>query len=166
MKFRVEHTFRGITLADYEQLYFNEEFNNALCVSVKLDRTLEHREESDGKIKRSVRVGPDRELPAPVAKVIGAKRIEYTEHLEYTFGSFEGTWMTVSAIMTDKVDTHGRFGFEELPDGVLRWVEGEIKVKIFGVGKIVERVVVADIEKSYEKAAGFTQKWIDNGGKA
>jgi hypothetical protein len=164
MKFRAEHEFQGISLADYEKLYFDEEFNEALCRAVNLDRTLQNREEKGGVLERAVKVGPDREVPKPVAKVIGADRIEYTEHLKYGWGSYQGTWYTVSSIMSDKVDSRGTFGFEELPDGVLRWIEGEIKVKIFGVGKVVEKFIVSDIERSYANAAAFTQKWIDSGG--
>lgn len=166
MRFRAEHEFKGISLAEYEKLYFDEGFNDALCKAVNLDRTLERREEKNGTLERAVKVGPDREVPKPVAKVIGANRIEYTEHLKYAYGSYEGTWYTVSSIMSDKVDTRGTFGFDELPDGVLRWVEGEIDVKIFGVGRVVEKFIVADIERSYERAAEFTQRWIDSGGKA
>lgn len=165
MNFRAEHRFLGISLADYEKLYFDETFNEALCKAVSLDRTLESMAEKDGTLERAVRVGPDREVPKPVAKIIGANRIEYTEYLEYTFGSYRGTWHTVSSIMSDKVDTRGTFGFQELPDGVLRWIEGEIKVRVFGVGRVVEKFIVADIERSYERAAEFTQRWIDAGGE-
>ena len=37
--------------------------------------------------------------------------------------------------------------------------------KQVGVGKIVEKFIVADIERSYRDAATFTQRWIDNAGK-
>ena len=158
MKFRAEHEFTGISLDEYEQLYFDEGFNESLCKAVNLDRTLVSRAIEDRTIERAVKVGPDREVPKPVAKVIGANKIEYTEHLKYTFGAHQGSWYTISSIMSDKVDTRGTFGFEELPDGVLRWVDGEIKVKIFGVGGLVEKFIVADIERSYQQAADFTQR--------
>ncbi len=162
MKFRVEHLMKDISLANYEKLYFDEEFNTALCKAVKLSRTLDKRDLKDGFLKRSVRVGPEREIPAPVAKILGASRIEYTEHLEYKMGSNKGTWKTVSSIMTDKVESSGTFEFKEHKGGVQRIVEGDIRVKIFGVGGIVEKFIVADVEKSYADAAQFTQKWISD----
>jgi hypothetical protein len=68
--------------------------------------------------------------------------------------------------MTDKVDSTGTFRFEPSADGVKRVIEGEIKVKVFGVGGVIERFIVADVEKSYEQAADFTRRWITSGGKA
>jgi len=165
MKFRVEHTFRGIGLADYEALYFDEAFNTALCKSVKLARTLEKRELKDGRLQRVVRIAADRELPATVAKVIGASRIEYAEHLDYRMGSYHGLWKTISSVLTEKVDSHGTFGFATTRDGVMRVVEGEVNVKIFGIGGVIERFIVADVERSYDDAAHYTQKWLDSGGK-
>jgi hypothetical protein len=82
MKFIAEHTFRGLSLADYEKLYFDEAFNIALCKAVNLDRTVVKREEKDGHLSRAVRVSPrDREIPGPLVKVLGSSRIEYTEHV-------------------------------------------------------------------------------------
>jgi hypothetical protein len=42
-------------------------------------------------------------------------------------------------------------------------VEGDVKVKLLGVGTLIERFIVADVERSYEQAAAFTQRWIDSG---
>lgn len=163
MKFRVEHVFKGITLKDYEALYFDEAFQIAQCQAVKLHRTLVKREVTDGRLVRAVKVGPDREIPAPVAKVLGANRIEYTEHVDYVLGSNKGTWKTVSSLLTDKVDASGTFSFRETPAGIARVVEGEVSVRIFGIGGIVEKFVGADIERSYGDAAKFMQQWIDDG---
>lgn len=164
MKFSVSHTFQNISLEDYEKLYFDEEFNTALCEAVKLARTLGTLNRTETTIHREVTVGPDREVPAPVAKILGASRIEYTEHLDYTLGSYKGTWKTISSLMTDKVHSAGTFAFKAKGNGVERIVDGEIKVKIFGVGGMVEKFIVADIERSYAKAAEFTQNWIDKQG--
>jgi hypothetical protein len=161
MKFRVEHVFRNIELAAYEQLYFDEAFNEALCKSVKLARAVLKRDLTNGKLERQLRVGPDRELPPAAAKFLGSNKIEYTEFVDYTFGKHSGAWRTVSAIMTDKIESSGTFGFSAKGSGVLRWVEGEIKVKMFGVGGVIEGFIVSDVKKSYEEAAKFTQGWID-----
>ena len=162
MKFRVQHSFSNISMAEYEKLYFDEDFNTALCTAVKLARTLVSREVKGGHISRVVTVGADREIPAFAAKLLGSNRIEYTEHLEYDFGSGRGTWKTKSSLLTDKVNCHGTIAFSESGSKVTRVVDGDIKVKIFGVGGVVEKFIVADIEKSYDRAAAFTQDWIDN----
>lgn len=161
MKFTAEQTFTGITLEEYEQLHFSEEFQIALCNAVKLARRLDKRDDDGKHLSRIVSVGPDREIPPAAKKILKADRIEYAEHLEYDWGSYKGTWRTISSIMTDKVDAHGTFSFKAVPNGVLRSVEGEVAVKLFGIGSVVEKFVVADIQKSYQEAGEFTQKWID-----
>ena len=167
MKFVVEHTFRGLTVADYEKLYFDEAFNDALCKAVNLDRNVQKREDDGKRLARVVKVAPrDREIPGPLQKILGSSRIEYSEHVNYEWGTYRGTWKTISSIMTDKIESSGSFRFDQNSDGVKRIVEGEIKVKMFGVGGVVERFIVSDIEKSYEQASDFTRRWIAQGGKA
>ena len=163
MRFKVEHVFRNISLTEYEQLYFDEAFNEALCAAVKLARSVVSLERDDTSIKRVVKVGPDRELPGPVAKVLKSDRIEYEEHLEYTFGTYHGTWETIPSLMSNKVDTRGTFSFAEKGSDVRRVVEGAITVKILGVGGLIEKFIVADVERSYNDAARVTQTWIDEG---
>lgn len=160
MKFRAEHVIRNISVADYESLYFDEAFSEALCQSVKLCRKLISREVLGTALHRAVMVGPDREIPGPVAKILGASRIEYTEHIDYTFGTFAGRWHTVSSVLTDKVQSLGTFLFVPQGPDVVRVVEGDVTVKIFGLGSIVERFIAADVEKSYAEAAAFTNSYL------
>jgi hypothetical protein len=165
MKFRCSHTFTGIDLPAYEQLYFDEAFNTALCQAVGLQRTLVSRTQDGNRIQRVVKVAPDRQVPGPVAKVLGGARIEYTEHVDYTLGSGRGTWRTVSSLLTDKVKSAGTMAFAARSGGVERTVDGEIEVKIMLVGGTVEKFIVEDVEQSYSKAAEFTRKWLAGGGK-
>ena len=53
MKFHADHEFTGITLAEYERLHFDEEFNIALCKAVKLARTPEEVVEEDLDVLRT-----------------------------------------------------------------------------------------------------------------
>jgi hypothetical protein len=163
MNFEISHTLRNITLAEYERLYFDETFNIALCRHLGLARELVKRDETATKIERQVRVGPDREIPAPIAKMLGGRRVEYVEHVSYTFGSNTAYWHTVPSFMADKIISSGTVLFREMPTGVVREVRGDIKVQIFGLGGVAERFIVADVERSYDKAAAFTQSWIDQG---
>ncbi len=160
MKFRCEHRFSGISLADYEQLYFNEEFNLALCQQVGLQRTLLSRDVTDGKIHRVVKVAPDRQIPPAAAKVLGSAKIEYTETVDYVFGSGRGTWSTVSSLMTDKVDSRGTVQLSGDANSALRVIAGDVTVKMTFVGGIVEKFIIDDVNKSYDKAAEFTKNWL------
>lgn len=160
MKFRCEHRFANISLSEFERLYFSEEFNVALCKAVNLQRTLVSRDEANGRLKRVVKVAPDREIPAPAARILGSNKIEYTETIEYSLGSGRVNWSTVSSVMTDKVDSRGTVSFSSIGGQVVRTVEGDVTVRIPLVGGTVEKFIIADIEKSYERAAEFTRTWI------
>ena len=119
MHFKAEHRIRGISLSDFERLYFDEAFNEALCQAVKLKRQCLVRTLAAGRLHREVKVGADREIPPAAAKILGGSRIEYTELLDYAVGSMRGTWKTVSSLMTDKVDSSGTFSFAR--PGKFRW---------------------------------------------
>lgn len=166
MKFRAEHHYPGISLPEYEALHYDEPFNIALCAAVKLERTVLKNERAGATLTRVVKVSPDRTLPGPVAKVVGAKKIEYTEHTEYGWGTYRGRWHVDSSLMPDKIECKGTIGFTARDGGVARWVEGEVNVKLFGLGGIVERFIIADTEKSYADAAAFTRRWIAEQGAA
>jgi len=161
MHFRIEHVFKGIGLDEYESLYFDEDFNIALCNEVRLARKVVANSRDDKKIDRRLIIGPDREVPGPVQKVLKTDRIEYEEHVKHTFGTYAGTWETIPNIMPSKVTSKGTYRFEACPGGVKRIVEGDISVKILGVGGVIEKFIVDDVKKSYEDAARFTQKWVD-----
>jgi hypothetical protein len=159
MKFRVEHSF-DLDQPKYESLYFDEPFNEAMCGSLKLKRVVKKRELAGDKLTRVVVVTADRELPGALAKFLGTNKIEYTEFIDYDWGKFRGKWRTESPIMGEKLQSSGTFGFDKQGARVLRWLEGDVVVKIFGVGGVAERFIVSDVEKSYDQAAKFTQDWI------
>ena len=161
MKFRAEQTIVGTTIANYEKLYFDETFNIALCEALRMGRTLEKREEANNVLTRRVRVSPQREIPGPVAKLLGGRSIDYVENVTYTWGSMKGTWVTESTVLADKIESSGTFQFLKHPQGVLRVVEGEVIVKVFGVGGVAERFIVADVERGYASAASFTNRWLE-----
>jgi hypothetical protein len=164
MRFKADHTFRGIDIAAYERLYFDPTFAAALGESVKVSRTVVRRDLDGAKLHREVRVAPDRELPGPVAKLLGTTRLEYVEVLDYEMGSYRGRFRIEPAVLKDKVEVAGTLEFRSAPGGATtRVFEGEIKVRVFGIGGIVEKFVCAEIERSYADAARFTQGWVDSG---
>ena len=154
MKLRIEHVQRGIDLAGYEELYFDEPFQIALGEAVKIARELLRLD------RRSARVQPQREIPAPVAKLLGGKRLAYTEELEYEVGRYHGIWRIVPAVLADKIAIGGTLDFEAAAGGVKRVLAGVIDVTLFGLGGLVEKVILSNVEKSYDDAAAFTAQWL------
>jgi len=159
MKFEIAHTF-DTTLDEYAEIYFDEAFGFASCEAVNIGRKLLKLEKSPERIVRQVRCEPSRELPAPIAKLLGGGGFSYVDDVEYDPRTRKGKWRIVPSIAPDKVESTGTFEF--VPDGAgkRRIIRGDINVKVFGLGGIIEKFVVGDVEKSYEKAAAFTREWI------
>lgn len=160
MQFDVSHTIEGIDCAAYERLYFEEAFNEAMCAAVGLGRRLIGRSDVSGTVHREVEISPDRQLPAPVAKALGAQKFTYVESLTYAWGSGTGTWSTRSSVMADRISSDGSLTLSPAGAGVVRRVQGHVTVKIFGLGGVIERAIVADVERSYAQAAAFTQTYL------
>jgi hypothetical protein len=161
MRLHVEHSFSGISLPEYEKIYFDDAFNEAQCRAVKLERHVLTYDRTESRVVRSVKCVPARDLPAPVAKMIKDNKFSYVEELDYELGKYRGHWRTIPNVASEKVDAAGTVEFAEAPGGgVRRTIRGEIKVAIFGVGGIVERFVVNEVQRSYEEAAAFTVRWI------
>jgi hypothetical protein len=137
MKFRIEHVLRGIDIAGYEQLYFDEPFQTALGEAVKIDRKLLRLDRGPERIVRHVRVQPQREIPAPVAKLLGGMRLAYIEELEYELGRYHGTWHIVPP--ANKIVISGTLDFEAVAGGVKRVLAGEIDAALFGLRGLVSQ---------------------------
>jgi hypothetical protein len=95
-----------------------------------------------------------------VAKILGGEAIAYTETIEYALGSGRGRWQTASSVLTDKISSDGELFFRQAGNGVERQVVGHVTVRLFGLGGLIERFIVADVENSYERAAEFTQHYL------
>ena len=161
MHFRVEHHYEGISLEEYESLHFDEPFNIALCEAVSLRRTLVKREVVEGVLSRVVKLFPERTVPAPVVALLGVEKMEYDEVTRYEVGSWRGTWRMEPAMFGDLFVSSGGFEFHALDERrVSRVFYGDLDVRIWGIGGWIEKVIIADIVRSYELAGEFTQRYI------
>ena len=120
---------------------------------MRLERTAD-------RIIRHVRCEPARDPDSPAGQAFGTSRASFVEELEYDVAARRGRWRTIPNLFPDRVTNSGTIEFAEAPGGVSRIVRGEVKVSLFGFGRLVERMVVAEIEKSYASAATFTADWI------
>lgn len=161
MKLSIEHTFAA-TPAEYADLYFDEPFSIELCASVKLGRTLLRLDRSATHLVRHVRCEPIRDIPAPVAKMLAGRSFHYVEELDFDLAALRGQWRVVPSLVPDKVEASGTLVFEDAGGGkVKRAVRGDVKVSVFGIGGLVERFVVGEVEKSYDDASTFTQTFLE-----
>jgi hypothetical protein len=160
MRLLIEDTFFGISCADYESLYFDEVFNEAVGHDQKLGRKLLHFERTADHIVRYVCYEPNRDPNSPAGQAFGTSRASFVEELDYDLRARRGTWRTIPNLMPDRVRNAGTIEFVESPGGVKRIVRAEVKISMFGFGGIVERMVAAEIVKSYASTTKFTNAWL------
>lgn len=160
MKLHIEHVFEGVTGPRYEELFFDEEFNRALGEALELGRELVKLERTPGRIVRHVRCEPRREKGSPADQAFGSSRAGFFEELDYDTRTRRATWKTVPNVFTKHVSTTGTLEFVEVPGGVKRVMQGDVKVSFYGFGKIIEKMIVAEIEKGQAKNADFTRRWL------
>ena len=161
MRLTIEHVFEGIAVGDYEALYFDEAFNEALGKQLRLGRQLVRFDRSENRIVRHVCYEPIRDAGHVIDRAYGSSRASFLEELEYDRTARSGTWRTIPNRFTDRFRNAGTIEFAAADGGTRRTVHADVKVSAFGFGGLVERLVVAEIERSYAATADFTRAWIE-----
>jgi hypothetical protein len=160
MNVLIDDLFAGITALEYESLYFDEEFNRAVGRSLGMGRLLLHFERTDVRIQRTVQYEPERDPDSPAGQAFGKSRASFIEELDYDPRARRGSWRTIPNIFPDRVSNAGTIEFVQVATGVHRIVRGEVRVSLFGFGRVVEKMIVAEIVKSYANTTRFTNEWL------
>lgn len=162
MQIRLEHTINLSADEFFDRIYFNEEFNSRLYVELGFKErvVLELVDEHDT-IFRRVRQVPLRDIPGPLKKALRGASLAYEEESLYHKGQQRADIVVISAIQPDKVKVSGTFWIEsDGPDRCKRLFEVDVKVNIFAVGAMVEKLILADIVKGHDKSADVTNRYV------
>lgn len=160
MKVAVEHVFAGLQPAAYEALYFDEAFNEALGAHLHMGRSLLRLDRSAESIVRHVRYEPLQDPASEAKQAFGSSRTSFIEELEYDRRVLRGIWRTIPNLFAERVKSTGTIEFAVAPTGTQRLVRGEVSVKLFGFGGRVEKMIAAEIVKSYASSTEFTRAWL------
>ncbi len=160
MRVEIEHVFAGIQPAAYEALYFDEAFNEALGMHLHMGRKLLRLDRTADRIVRHVRYEPAQDPDSATTQAFGTSRASFLEELEYDVRVRRGNWRTIPNLFADRVKNAGTIELAAAPDGTKRTVAGDVTVKLFGFGGRVEKMIVAEIIKSYAASTEFTRAWI------
>lgn len=120
---------------------------------------LERREDASGLYVRS-RVIANKEIPAVMAKAIGADRISYDQESRRAPGSFDIAWTIIPMVLANKFEGSGTTTLRATKDGCERIIEGELSVKVPLVGKQMESKLVDNVKESYERAATLANEML------
>ena len=159
MKLYVRNQF-DCTPGKFWEMYWDDAFDAMLRKESAVEReVLEERTEGDVLIRR-VRFTPDRELPGAVATLLGAKKLVYEQENRWDKSSGTMYWKVIPTILPGKLEAKGTFKVLPTPGGCEQVVDGDIQVKVMFVGGQIEKAVVAEVEKSYEKTAAACREWL------
>jgi hypothetical protein len=159
----VEHVFNCAEATYWDRIFLDPEYNERLFkteLKFPVWRELS-REERGGVLHRVVEVVPYvGELPGALKAVVG-EGIGYEERgvLDRAAKSYKVT--VVPNKLADKLSI--KVDLWTVADGEQRCkrkARAEAHVKIFGVGGAIEKRMLADLERSYQKSAEFTNRFV------
>lgn len=116
-------------------------------------------ESPDGAFQRALSFTPKMQAPGPVKKVLGdAFRCNEEGH----FDPSTRTWrfQYLSPAMGKKITVNGTQTTGPHPDGCEVTCRLEVKVSIFGVGRLVEKTIAAQFEADMRAQANFIRRWL------
>lgn len=125
-----------------------------------VDHEVLERRAQGAKTLERVRVTPRKELPAVMQKALGAPRFSYVQEVELDDDAMGSRWKVLPDVLADKVKCAGTSRVVATPDGCERIIEGEIKVAIPFVGGTIEKHIVDNIGKSYDRAADVVRRHL------
>lgn len=162
MQIRLEHTIDLTADQFFDRIYFNEEFNRRLHEELGFrERVVLEQVDQGDTIFRRVRQVPLHDIPDPFKKALRGASLAYEEETLYHKAQQRADIVVISSIKPDKVKVSGTFWIEtDGPDRCKRLFDVDVKVNIFAVGPMVEKLILKDIVKGHDKSADVTNRYI------
>lgn len=159
MKLYVRHSFE-CTTETFWKMYWDEAFDEALRRESGVTREILEEKDDGTKLVRRLRFTPDRELPAAVAGLLGTKKLVYEQENIWDRTNNTMHWRVIPTILPGKLDAKGTFRVEATDEGCEQIVDGEITVNVRFIGGQIEKHVVGEVERSYDKTAATCREWL------
>jgi hypothetical protein len=163
MKVQMVHLYSDVTIDEFVVHFFSPEFNAEVAKRLDVEgrEEIERNEDEQGIHRVLKTVIPKNAVPAPVLRLLGVPRLEFTEEHRYRRGSSVIGFRTVPNVFPGRAAIDGEIVFEILPDGRLqRRIEGEVDVRVFGIGRIVERVIRDNVKRANQTIAEVMEEWL------
>ena len=161
MFFEVRHFIPLDPQACWE-LLFNPDYESAVDDWTGLEKELLEDTNDNGERLRRMLVVPNRTVPKPIAKVLGADKLCYESVERYRIGSQFMLWRVIPSAMGKKIKAEGSYELIEAQNGCERLVKGQINVAIPFIGGTIEQAIAKDLRDSYDRSANFALNWLEN----
>lgn len=160
---RIVHTYECSEDTFWGKIFLDREYNRRLFLEALGFPRWEVLSEEDGpdEVKRVVEVTPKLgDLPGPLKKILG-DGLSYKEEGVFDKKTRRYVSKVIPNRMADKLHVRGEMTTEKLGDNQCRRVfVCTVKADVFGIGGMIEKRTIADMEASYAIAARFTNQYI------
>ncbi|MDF1562107.1 MAG: DUF2505 family protein [Deltaproteobacteria bacterium] len=159
-KFRIEHTWpvkREVVLAHLFDDELHDRCNVALSSADRSRVSVEHKEGGEVLQRFHVKV---RDLPPGATKVLKPEVFEWDEESRWDPKGETIHWRVLTQVMSNKIDCAGELFYVAAGDQTRRVVEGRIEIKIPLAGKVAEKVIVGQLEKTYAELSTAESKYF------
>jgi hypothetical protein len=156
MKLSLEYGW-DCTPEQFWALYFDQDFAVRLHLEA-LDSTSAEIVSQEGDLTngvvRTLRYGQRPPMPGPVRKIFG-EEVVTTEVSTYDPATSTTTFTMTPGTMADKTHIDGSIAFAVNDGSTVETFTLEARVKIFGVGPVVERFIESQARAMQEKSVAF-----------
>ncbi len=123
-------------------------------------QVLDDREEGGRRVVE-MRYVTDVSLPGPIKKVLGSAASQ-SMVMKFTVNQKDnsGTMEMIPSQMADKIKISGAWTQEKRGDRWVQLMSGDATVKVFGVGKMIEKLLVEKIHSSSEAESRLRNEYI------
>jgi hypothetical protein len=151
--FRLEHQFPTISIDIFEKYLNHPELNKMLSrmPSFKERTLVEENSENNNEQEWKFLVRAASELPQAIKKVIPTSVMSWHEKSLFKKNEHTIYWSIIPLDTKIKFKGSGTWKLFEENSGTKRVIEGEIRVEIPFVGKMIENFIVKELQKNYEE---------------
>lgn len=161
--FRSEHLFECSDTVFWEKVFFNAEYNRRLFhdeLHFSEWTELEQKDEGE-RVVRVVRATPPApDLPGPLKAALG-NGVGYEERGVFVRATKRYDAKVKPNSLSDRVSVELIFRTEPVGEKKCkRIVDGTINARVMLIGSLLEQRMISDLQRSYEKSAGFTNRFV------
>lgn len=162
MQFTIDLRARGIDYPVFRDVYFSERFNRHIMAAVNLvERTqTEHLVSRNGQERMRVHVVPRIALPGMLSRLLDSHPISYDEVTVFDPASRRAS-LAIETPAGDIIQVTGQAHLLDEPGGMRLRFQGEARVRLPGVGGMIERFLVNEVTTRYALVEQALQRFID-----
>ena len=131
-----------------------------------VDLKVLEKKESGKKIHAKLDYTMEVPMPGPVRKVLGSERNGFVVEMTLNTDDDRGTMSVLPKVLPDKIKVQGQIYFEEKGDHWLQYLEGDLNVGIFGVGKLIEKFIRDKFRTSFGEEVRLRNEFLRNKAKS